>query len=323
MGFWDFLQRLLDALPSLEKTITSLAIIATVIGALLARAIAFYQRKRLTNEEEAHRETHNLSLFRALSSSNPRLQLAAAAVLVERLKRLKRLGKELSDFQESEKVAIVRALVSVTKASKPDASTPQTESGSLAHSAGIGKFVADCVAEILDDDADEREKRKNKLRAQASPLRPYDWQWAQLRYAWWADVDAREVDFFKADLSHAGMKRAHLQKAQLREAILCETILRGADLSEANLTGAVLTGANLEGANFNGANLCGANLGRVENFSKASFVGAKYNKDTVFPDDSSLADKMAQMTSVGSASLDHQRLRSAAGPTAQAQAAST
>ena len=119
----------------------------------------------------------------------------------------------------------------------------------------------------------------------------------RLHYAWWAGIDAREVDFFGADLSHSGMKLAHLHKAQLREAILCKTVLKGADLSEANLAE-----ANLAGANLDEANLCGANLTGVKNFSAASFINAKYDKNTIFPEDARLAGNLAQVINVGSPS---------------------
>ena len=289
MDFAEWAKRAFEALPSLENTIAGLAIIATIAGTFFTQLFARYQRKRLTNEEEAHRETHNLSLFRALSSSNPRLQLAAAAVLVERLKRLSKEPK-LSDFQESEKVAIIRALVSVTKVGAAPSDEP--EPGRAGHSIGIGKFVADSVAEILDAEWTTREKRKTLTRNK-SPLQPYDWQSVRLHYAWWAGVDAREIDFFRADLSHSGMKLAHLQNAQLREAILCGTKLEGADLSGANLTEADITDTNFKKANLSGAILTG-----VKNFSTASFENAKYDKTTILPEDSSFAAKLAQMINV-------------------------
>jgi len=308
MDILEFLTRIFGALHSIEKIITGLGVIAAAIGVAFVRLYAHYQGRRLTSEEESHRESHNLNLFKALASSNSRLRLAAAAVLVERLMRLRQKEEregELSAFEQSEKVSIIRALVSVTKSSGDKEAEPSTAgAGSRVDPVGLGKYVADSAAKVLNaGDVSVQSPRpvttkSVMLRPKGpSPLQDYDWQRASLRYAWWPSIDARSVDFFKADLSDSGMKFGRFHEAQLKEAVLQRVQLREADLKGANLTS-----ADLDGANFNGADLCGANLSDIKNFATASFINARYDGKTTFPDDPSWDNHRAKMICVESGS---------------------
>ena len=195
--------------------ITELTGVAAIISGTLAIISAFFQHywriiqiRRLRQEEERlrheetrlhqeanyHRESHNLKLFEALSSNNHRLQLAAAAVLAERLAsnannqasnpNNKDKGEEEAENRrkEAENHTIIRALLAVTK----DLSTP-LDNPIVPRE--ISKFVADIV----------------KIGGQ--PLKQFDWQNTRLSGAWWEGVNASGIDFWQADLSQAGFRK--------------------------------------------------------------------------------------------------------------------
>jgi hypothetical protein len=238
-----------------------LAAISVTI-AILTAVIPFFwrvvQSRRFRLEEAIHRESHNLKLFEALASKNHLLQLAAAAVLAERLTA----GKNA----EAEHRIIIRALLAVTK----DPVVPQE----------VAKFVADHV-----------------VRNHQIPLKEFDWQNTRLSRAWWRGINASEADFWRADLSSAGMRNAVLRKSVFFEARLDGSVLRGADLTEADLRKAsmvdtdlqetvldrsVLCGANLTGAKLDKASLLGTDL-QDTILDRVSFAGAVYNQHTKFP----------------------------------------
>ena len=89
----------------------------------------------------------------------------------------------------------------------------------------------------------------------------------------------RQSDLSQIDLSHTDLTRANLTGANLSEAELKQT-----NLWLANLTGAILRGANLSYANLSGANLSHADLTGA-NLTEANLYFAKYNAQTIFPDD--------------------------------------
>jgi len=257
------------------------------------------------------RESHNLQLFTALSDKNPQLQLAAAAVLVERLKRLK-TPEGRAELDAHEQVAIIRALISVTKVGvdyDADGVADIPVPGAIATrtvTVELGKFVADSIAQILEARDDRATRRKDLSDRDPSPLLPYDWQWAKLRYAWWPAIDARKLDFFNADLRHSGLKFGNFKQAQLREANLSHSAIRGADFTgaslvkarfiKADLRGAAFAEADLEEADFTGADLRGADLRGARNCTKANFAEARYDGATQLPKEAEFDPKRTKMT---------------------------
>jgi hypothetical protein len=226
------------AMGILESVQVLLAVFLPIFGFIWERL----QRRKLKHLEMFQREAHNLRLFRALSDKNRRLQMAAAAVLMERLNH----EPSAKRSKLSDREAIIRALISVIKDSPGDrrVSTVSPE---------LSKFIADNLPKALRAFAARGPKAGSP-----SPLKDYDWQGAHLDGAWWQDIDARGVDFFGAHLSYAGMRRAHLVGAVLKQAILRDSTFVGADLRGADLRGADLCGANFEGANLENAKLDGA-----------------------------------------------------------------
>lgn len=111
------------------------------------------------------------------------------------------------------------------------------------------------------------------------------------------DVSALPLDeadqFFAAFVSGADLRGAQLGDADLFDADLVGADLRGANLggallSAANLSLADLKGANLFGADLTEANLCGADL-REANLKRSDLRGARYDAQTMFPEDFDLA----------------------------------
>lgn len=204
--------------------------------------------------EQFQTDSHTLRLCEALSNPSPQLRLAAAALLLERLKQF---GK--SPVSERNQSAIIQALIAATVGT--DRNRDET-------SVVLSKFIADEVVKALDGLSN---------RHKMSPLRHYYWQRACLVGAYWKGVDARGADFFGCDFRNASLRRANLQDAVFYEA---------------SLEGATLAGANLKGANFTDANLCGTNLAddarageepRKTEWTGAKFAGARYDDKTQFP----------------------------------------
>lgn len=220
-----------------------------LIQALLAAFVPIFglvweriQRRKMKHLEMFQREAHNLRLFRALSDRNQRLQMAAAAVLMERLNQ----QPHAKPTRGSDREAILRALISVIKDSPGD-------SRDRGVSPELSKFIADNVPKAL-----RAFPAREPKAGSTSPMKDYDWQGAHLDGAWWQDIDARGVDFFGAHLSNAGMRRARLVGAVLKQAILRNSTFVGADLRGVDLRGADICGANFEGANLENAKLDGA-----------------------------------------------------------------
>jgi len=91
-----------------------------------------------------------------------------------------------------------------------------------------------------------------------------------------------------ADLSYvvlfaAWLHGANLSGADLTGAILNAAQLSSADLGGANLTGADLTGTHLFYADLSYTNLSGANLINSVAWLYATWTGATYDDDTLFP----------------------------------------
>lgn len=128
-------------------------------------------------------------------------------------------------------------------------------------------------------------------------------------------VECVSTNFIDCNLKGANFKDADLRGAFFNRANLSEADLRGADLEGAVFNATNLRGANLEGQKFKtptfmyldlrGANLkntsaygniymcsfvdadlCGADLSKIKDGNKKSkFTGAKYDKDTIWPED--------------------------------------
>ncbi len=210
-----------------------ISVTIAVISAAIQYSWHITQSQHLHNEDERlhqearfHRESHNLKLFEALSSDNHRLQLAAAAVLAERL-----VSNE--ENKEAENRTIIRALLAVTKDLRKSVDDPIVPME-------ISKFVADVV------------------KTHGQPLKQFDLQNTRLSGAWWKGVDASEVDFWRADLSYVGMRNAILRCSVLVEAKLDGSVLAGADLTNARLERASLLGTDLRESKLEGANFAGA-----------------------------------------------------------------
>lgn len=199
-----------------------------ILSAAIPFSWRFIQSQRLHQEELIHRESHNLKLFEALSSDNHQLQLAAAAVLAERL-----TSNSLKNAEAEHRI-IIRALLAVTKNMGSSSNEPVVP-------IEISKFVADSIV-------------KNR----EIPLKQFDWQNTRLTGAWWEGVNASEIDFWRADLSQAGFRKVIFRKSVLVEAKLDRSVLVGADLTDARLERASLLGTDLRETKLEGANFAGA-----------------------------------------------------------------
>lgn len=179
--------------------------------------------KRLDQDRVLAREKQTLEVFRDLGSNNPRTQIAAASLLLQRLKAQETGGTE-NKLEELERPTIIKVLVSVLKEKRKS------------HIAGfdtLRKYIADNLVELLGDE-----------------IRNYDWQNVNLSKVWWQGVDAAGVDFYQANLQEAGFRGADLTGAVFYEADLSNAVLKEAKLAEANFYGANLDGAKLEGAKY-------------------------------------------------------------------------
>lgn len=208
-----------------EALLGAVSLIVAILTVVLPLFWRFLQSKRLKQEQSIHREYHNLKLFEALASGSHQLQLAAAAVLAERL------VSKINNETRAEHRVIVRALLAVTK----DLRTSNDDPGV---SPELSKFVADQIG------------KNHKI-----ALAEFDWQNSQVPGAWWPNIQAKGVDFWRANLKNVGMRGANLERA-----IFVEAALDGAVLAGANLKGARFERASLKGVDFSDAILTDANF---------------------------------------------------------------
>ena len=115
-----------------ETLLAAVSLIVAILTVMLPLFWRFLQSRRLRQEEAIYRETHNLRLFEALASGNQQLQLAAAAVLAERL-----VPRTRRDTIAEHRV-IIRALLAVTKDIRSSSDDPGV-------SPELSKFVADQI----------------------------------------------------------------------------------------------------------------------------------------------------------------------------------
>ena len=196
---------------------------------------------KLEQERFLAREKQNLELFKGLGDPSPRVQLAAASVLLQRLTSYYERASQhqaISDAERTERPTIIGVLIAVVK---------ETAEATPTHRA-LRKHIADHLVKALGATV----HRGGRPAQDGSPLKPYDWQHANLAGVWWEGSDARKVDFFAADFRDAGLARSHLEGAVFYEADLRGAVLKGARLEGCNFFGAKLEGANLKGATADG-----------------------------------------------------------------------
>ncbi|SPE33390.1 exported hypothetical protein [Candidatus Sulfopaludibacter sp. SbA6] len=206
------------------------ALAGVVFAYFVQNRYTLTQNRKLEQDSQFQRESHNLDLFKGLADPNPRLQFAAASVSLQRLQTygLDQVGLARNAALRFERAAIVQVLISVLK-EKRKRTVPDP----------LNKFIADNLVRALGAIVPDGEEPPNRT----SELSNWDFQNTHLVNCYWRRVDARGTDFFRADISNAGLRGAFFTGAVLREASLANSILRGADL-----TGADLTGANVQGA---------------------------------------------------------------------------
>jgi len=242
------------------------AIVFTALGSLAGLATWWVNREvgkrtmaRIALDQQSSSDHHILNLCRALSDNRQSLQLAAAALLVDRARTTDIRGR-----QGSERIAILQALLAATI---DDKSTSELRPAP----ADLCKYIADSIVEI--------QRASGPPSGKTSPLKGFYWQQVRLTNADWKDVDARGIDFFGANFDRASLRRANLQgsifnRSSLKNAVLCGADLRDADLRAADLSGAdlracdrtsklvptLLAGAKLHGANLSDVKLEGVDL---------------------------------------------------------------
>jgi len=259
--------------------VKSNAIIFSVVGSLAGLATWWINREvgkrtmaRLTQDRQSSSDHHILNLCKALSDSKQSLQLAAAALLVDRARTTNIRGRP-----GSERVAILQALLAATIDDK-------RTSEQMPVSAELCKYIADSIVEI-------QNARDSTAQNRSSPLKHFYWQQVRLTNADWKDVDARGLDLFGANLDRASLRRAKLGGAILNRSSLKGTVLSGADLRDSDLRGADLNGADLRACDrtskviptqLAGAKLHGANLTNAK-LDGADLTLVEYDGDTTWP----------------------------------------
>ena len=225
-------------------------------------------RQKMRQEQEQAQEMHHLRLFQDLGHQSHRARLAAAAVLLDRLRRLREAKSPEADGTAR---LIGKVLVAVLKrqstaAEKPaaDAASRESPTESVAadvtdeSEASLRKYIADELVETLGVRFKPGEGPKEPGKSLLGMDR--DFQKCDLGDVYWAYVDARGVDFFQSDFAEASLRGAALQGAVFYKANLRKAILFGADLRDANFREADLRGANLQEADLRGARLENAKL---------------------------------------------------------------
>lgn len=129
-----------DFISFLEKN----AFFFTVVGGLLAastwlfnRAIGRRQMTKLRQDEQTQSDIHILNLCKALSDSKQSLQLAGAALLVDRARTIEVRGRP-----GSERSAILQALLAATINDK-------RSNEQLPASSELCKFIGDSIVDIV------------------------------------------------------------------------------------------------------------------------------------------------------------------------------
>jgi hypothetical protein len=216
-------------------------------------------RLKMRQEQEQAQELHNLRLFQDLGHHSHRARLAAAAVLLDRLRKLRVETDEAGTAQLIGKVLVAVLKRQTPTIDKPIGDDAEQAPGITAESeASLRKYIADEMVVTLgvrfEPDGRPTDFGKSALGQDR------DFQKCDLADVYWAYVDARGIDFFQSDFTQASLRGAALQGAIFYEATLRNAVLREADLRNANLIGCDLQGADLRKADLRDANLQGANL---------------------------------------------------------------
>jgi len=231
----------------------------------LAQEKHVLEQSKMRQDREFAREQHLLDVFRELGSTEPRIRIGAASVLIQRLKKLHDENNPTDHdiTYEHERHTIASVLLAETK---------QEEEKE------IQKYIADGLVKSLGAIVPDEKKGPDTME---SPLKMYDldFQNAKLCNAWWKRIDAREVDFFGAGLVEASLREGFLQKAVFYNADLSKAILVKANLESANLQKATLKKTNFSGANLKKADLRNVDLSNSI-IDGADFREAKFNNRT-------------------------------------------
>ena len=222
---------------------TALTVVVGFLGIFIPWRLNAARIQMMAQEKELAREEHNIELFRGLASPRPRLQLAAAAALLQRI-FVQPSNMDNGSLEAKERKTIVDVLVAVTKEKpRPSAGT----STAKPEVSELPKYIGDNIVKALHAVMKAKPASHSK-----SPLAHAgtDWQKVQLVEVWWEGVDARGIDFFQANFERAGLAGAHLHKTVFYQASLRGAVLRNADLREANLEEADLSGVESERRRF-------------------------------------------------------------------------
>ncbi len=230
-----------------QLTVTIVAGLVTIIVGIATYFWNRTQRRSFLFNQQYQNDNHIFQLCQALSDPSPRLQMAAAALLFERLH---------VKSNDRERRAIVQALLAAIIDDPHDESRPPASSE-------FCKYVADSVLEVL--------KTSKGYGTANAPASKFYWQRARCAGAYWAGADLRGADFFGATLDGASLRRATLY---------------GTVFYEASLRGVKLMGADIRKADFRAADLSGADLSDQEADDKGTaqstlWEGAKF-KDAIY-----------------------------------------
>lgn len=230
------------------------ALFAALVSTWFTISWRAVQKSALKHESAAHRESHNLALFEALAARNHQMQLAAAAILAERLRE-----RPSSNFPLSEHRTIARAMLAVTK----DRNLTEDDPGVAPE---LAKFIADQIA----------------LHVKV-PLSDLDFQGANLKGANWKGLSAQKLDFWGVNLSFGTLRQAKFRESTFVDACFDGSNLTGVDFSRADLRRASFKGAKIIKANFSGADLRGVDLSSVASAEGAIFDGITKDESTKIP----------------------------------------
>jgi hypothetical protein len=261
-------KKLTSSSKNLRDWLTAIGGIITIIGSIIVVLLGFFfnrtlqstqekkrklEESKMKQDKEFGREKHMLEVFKEFGAADPKVRIGAAAILIQRLKKIKEEGVTKNIENRNEFPMIVSVLISASKHEEDEK---------------IQKYIADGIAEVLNatvpDEINEPDEETE------SPLKGYDFQGARLTNAWWKRIDARKVDFFEAHLKKAGLREAFLQKAVFMRADLTEAVLVGANLNKTNLQEAMLKNAILKDVDLSNSLVRGAD-----------FTGAVFNSGTI------------------------------------------
>ncbi|HSF43846.1 MAG TPA: pentapeptide repeat-containing protein [Thermoanaerobaculia bacterium] len=233
-----------------------LAILAFVVS----RSLNSTQQQKLVQDKAIERQKHLLEIFKSLGEENaPRVRIGAVAILVQRIRTLRRTNPQADPDNADEVPTIVSVLIAASKHElKPE----------------IQKQIADGLAQSLGAIVPDGKLPDPSTQ---SPLKPYDFQGAKLENAWWRRVDARDADFYGAHLARAGLREAFLSGTALKKATLNESTLEDAQLDGANLQGAKLVNTKMARANLRNAQLARADFSGAD-LRNAIFVGSNFTE---------------------------------------------